>query len=136
MSSHSFQNLFRTLIFGNSITVRNLLEFSKKIFSEFFFLSCHSSFAFELKKCMCPYTIRQFNFESLRLKWKETMYSSLSCVYPFDPFQTFFQSIITSILLNPYISIHLLFISIHPFCLVFSGFGPLYVFGSCCKLHT
>ena len=26
------------------------------------------------------------NFESLSLKWKETMYPSLSCVYPFDPF--------------------------------------------------
>ena len=37
MSSCSFQNLFRTLIFGNSITVRKLLQFSKNIFSEFFF---------------------------------------------------------------------------------------------------
>ena len=59
MSSRSFQNLFRTLIFGNSITVRNLLEFSKKIFSEFFFLSCQSSFVLELKKFMFPYSIRR-----------------------------------------------------------------------------
>ena len=47
------------------------------------------------------------NFESLRLKWKETMYPSLSCVCPFDPFLYFFQSTITPILLNPYISIQL-----------------------------
>ena len=68
MSSPIFQNLFITLTFGNSITVRRLLEFSKKIFSEFFYLFCQSSFALKLKKLMCPHTIRQLNYNFFFLK--------------------------------------------------------------------
>ena len=35
-------------------------------------------------------TIHLNPFQSLKLEWKETMYPSLSCVYPFDPFLSFF----------------------------------------------
>ena len=63
------------------------------------------------------------NFESLRLKWKETMHPSLSCFYPFDPFLSFFQSTITPILLNPYISIHIY----PPLILVYSFLSSTYL---------
>ena len=47
------------------------------------------------------------------------MYLSLFFVYPFDPFLSFFQSTITPILLNPYISNHLNSTLIHIYFLFY-----------------